>query len=49
MLLKFREKYDIDCEIIADDSTELNRALSTVKELNSRLAIPDFDKMLKVL
>ncbi|MCX6758700.1 MAG: sugar nucleotide-binding protein [Candidatus Nealsonbacteria bacterium] len=49
MLLKFREKYDIDCEIIADDSTELNRTLSTVKELNSRLAIPDFDKMLKVL
>lgn len=49
MLLKFREKYDIDCEITADESTGLNRTLSTVKELNSRLAIPDFDAMLKAL
>jgi len=49
MLLKFREKYNIDCDIIDDPGPKLNRTLATVKDLNSRLAIPDFDAMLKSL
>lgn len=49
MLLKLRDKYGIDCDIIADGSSELNRTLATVKDLNARLAISDFDTMLKAL
>ncbi len=47
MLLKFQEKYNIDCEIIKDDSTKLNRTLSTIYPLCSQLHIPSFDEMLK--
>jgi dTDP-4-dehydrorhamnose reductase len=49
MLLKFRDKYGIDCDIAADGSSKLNRTLTTVKDLNARLNIPDFDTMLKAL
>jgi len=49
MLLKFKEKYNIDCEIIADDSATLNRTLTTIYPLCSQLKIPSFDQMLKEL
>lgn len=49
MLLKFREKYNIDCEIIPDDSTGVNRTLATIRELKPQLQIPSFDEMLKEL
>lgn len=47
MLLKFQEKYNINCEIIPDDSTKLNRTLGTIYPLGSQLQIPSFDQMLK--
>lgn len=49
MLLKFREKYNIDCKIIPDDSTGINRTLTTIYPLCSQLQIPSFDEMLKEL
>jgi hypothetical protein len=49
MLLKFREKYKINVEIIPDDSTKLNRTLTTIYPLCSQLQIPSFDEMLKEL
>ncbi|MDP2855927.1 MAG: sugar nucleotide-binding protein [bacterium] len=47
MLLKFKEKYNIDCKIIPDDSTGINRTLTTIYPLCSQLQIPSFDEMLK--
>ncbi len=49
MLLKFREKYNLDVEIIPDDSTKLNRTLTTIYPLCLQLEIPSFDEMLKEL
>lgn len=49
MLLKFKEKYGIDCDITPDNSTRLNRTLTTIHQLNSQLKIPSFDEMLKEL
>lgn len=49
MLLKFKEKYKIDCEIIPDDSTRINRTLTTIYPLCSQLQIPSFDEMLDKL
>ena len=49
MLLKFREKYRVDVEIIPDGSTGLNRTLTTIYPLCSQLQIPSFDEMLKEL
>jgi dTDP-4-dehydrorhamnose reductase len=49
MLLKFKEKYNINCEIIPDDTVKINRTLSTIYPLNSQLKIPNFDEMLKVI
>lgn len=49
MLLKFRERYDIDCQIIPDDSTKMNRSLTSIYPLCSELKIPSFDEMLKEL
>lgn len=47
MLLKFQEKYNINCEIIFDDSTKLNRTLATIYPFCSQLQIPSLDQMLK--
>lgn len=47
MLLKFREKYNIKCEIVPDDTVKINRTLSTIYPLCSQLEIPSFDEMLK--
>ena len=46
MLKNFKEKYGMDVEIKEDHENKLNRTLSTVKELNGKLDIPLFDKML---
>ena len=49
MLLKFKEKYDIDCKIEKDEEQKINRTLSTIYDLNNKLNIPSFDKMLEDL
>ena len=49
MLLKFKEKYNIDCNIVEDGSAGINRTLSTVNPLCLKLQIPSFDEMLKEL
>lgn len=46
MLLKFKEKFGINCKINEDHENKLNRTLATVKDLNSKLKIPSFDGML---
>ncbi len=49
MLIKFKEKYRIECEIKPDGSHGVNRTLSTIYPLCSQLNIPSFDEMLKEL
>jgi len=49
MILKFKEKYNIDCEIKKDEEQELNRTLSTIYDFNEKLNIPSFDKMIEEL
>jgi dTDP-4-dehydrorhamnose reductase len=49
MLLKFKEKYNIDCEIRKDEEQKLNRTLSTIYDFNKKLNIPSFDKMIEEL
>ncbi|MDD5639095.1 MAG: sugar nucleotide-binding protein [Candidatus Pacebacteria bacterium] len=49
MLLKFKEKYHIDCEIKKGEEQKLNRTLSTIYDFNERLNIPSFDKMIEEL
>lgn len=46
MLLKFREKFNIDCEIKKNETRKLNRTLSSVHDFNKKLNIPSFDEML---
>ncbi|MAZ67390.1 hypothetical protein CL652_01315 [bacterium] len=45
MLLKFKEKFGVECNIASDDSKFLNRTMSTKKELNDLLDIPTFSEM----
>ena len=47
MLLKFKEKFGVNCKINEDSVPELNRVLTTVKELNGILNIPSFDEMIR--
>lgn len=47
ILVKFKEKYGINCQINEDDSTKVNRTLSTIYPFCSQLNIPSFDKMLE--
>ncbi|MFA5360558.1 MAG: sugar nucleotide-binding protein [Candidatus Paceibacterota bacterium] len=49
MLLKFKEKYGIDCEIKKDEEQKLNRTLSTIYDFNEKLNIPSFDQMMEEL
>ncbi|MDD5638971.1 MAG: sugar nucleotide-binding protein [Candidatus Pacebacteria bacterium] len=49
MLLKFKEKYNIDCEIKKDEEQKLNRTLTTIHDLNEKLNIPSFDEMIEEL
>ncbi len=46
MLLAFRDQYNIDCEIVPDDSQVLDQTLATVHQLNHDLHIPSFTEML---
>jgi len=46
MLLKFKEKYNINCEIEKDEKQKINRTLNTIYDFNKKLNIPSFDKML---
>jgi len=47
MLNRFKEKFGITCTIKDDPNPRLNRTLATVSDLNSKLAIPSFDEMVK--
>lgn len=47
MLLKFRKKFNVDCEIRKDETQKLDRTLATVYDFNKKLNIPTFDEMLK--
>lgn len=49
MLLKFKEKFGINCVIKENRENKLNRTLATVKDLNSKLKIPSFYKMIAEL
>ena len=49
MLVAFREKFKVECEIIPDDTSTCNRTLSTIHSFNADLAIPSFEKMLATL
>jgi len=49
MLLKFKEKFKVDCVINKENENKLNRTLSTVYEFNSLLNVPSFDKMIDEL
>lgn len=47
MLLKFKEKFNVNCKISKDSKPKLNRILKTVKGFNKTLKIPSFDKMVR--
>ncbi len=47
MLLKFKDKFNVNCDIRKDSGPKLNRVLATVKGLNKTLKIPSFDKMVE--
>lgn len=49
LLLKLKEKYNLNCQITKDPSTNLNRTLSSVYPLCSELEIPCLEEMLKEL
>lgn len=49
ILLKFREKFNIDCDIKRDETQKLNRTLATIYDLSKELEIPSFDKMVDEL
>jgi len=49
MLVKFKEKFSINCEIEKDEEPKLNRTLATIYDFNKKLNIPSFDEMLKDL
>ena len=47
MLLKFKEKYDINCKIEKDEEQKINRTLNTIYDLNNKLNIPSFGEMIE--
>ena len=47
MLLKFKEKYDINCKIEKDEEQKTNRTLNTIYDLNNKLNIPSFGEMIE--
>ncbi len=49
MLQVFAKKFNITCEIKKDDEPKLNRVLSTVKDLNTKLEVPSFLEMIEAL
>ncbi|MCE9549368.1 sugar nucleotide-binding protein [Candidatus Nomurabacteria bacterium] len=49
MLLKFKEKFKINCVIKEDHENKLNRTLATAHEFNSKLNIASFGEMINEL
>ncbi len=49
MLLKFKEKFNIDCIINKEEENKLNRTMSTIYDFNSLLSVPSFDEMIEEL
>lgn len=49
MLCKMREVFKVNCTINEDKTNKLNRTLSTIHELNSKLGIPTFYEMIDEL
>ncbi len=49
MLLAFQARYGVRCTIQAESSNQLNRTMTTVKELNGMLKMPSFAEMLAAL
>lgn len=49
MLVQFKEKYGVQCEIKKDGTEKLNRTLATVFDFQKKLNIPPFEVMLKDL
>ena len=49
MLLSFKKKYNVSCEIKENSKPQTNRTLSTIYDFNSQLEIPSFAKMLEDL
>jgi dTDP-4-dehydrorhamnose reductase len=47
MLLAFRERFNIDCDIVPDSENRLNRTLTTVRSLNGLLNNPSFHRMVE--
>lgn len=47
MLLKFKDRFGLNCIIKKDTENKLNRTLSSIYPLCSDLEIPSFDEMLK--
>lgn len=49
MLLAFRDKFKLDCEIIPEHENKLNRTMGTVREMNGLLNVPSFTEMINAL
>jgi len=49
MLLAFKEKYNINCQINPDPNPICNHSLSTIYDWQTELKIPTFNKMIKLL
>ena len=49
MLCAFKEKLGVNCEIIPESGSVVNRTLATIHTLNADLEIPSFEKMLAQL
>jgi len=49
MLLKIRDKYNLDIDIAPTETIPLDRRLTTIYDVCRKLNIPDFDTMLKEL
>jgi len=49
MLKAFQRRFGVDCTILPDSKNKLNRTLTTMRELNGMLKIPNFEEMLTEL
>ena len=49
MLLAFKKKFDVRCNIIPTSGNPLDRRLATIRELNNWLNIPTFSEMIETI
>src|SRR3989344_1155135 len=49
MLCAFKEKFGVNCKIVPESGSVINRTLATIHTLNADLGIPSFEKMLAQL